>query len=274
MPARRTAPLTRDEILAAALAIVDAEGFAALSMRRLARELGVEAMSIYHHVRDKRALLGGVVELSLRTQAPAPPRPETPWQDVVVTMVQAFRRTLVAHPNVLPLMAAHPPSPGESSAAHVEVPLRFFLANGRAGERGCPAAGGPVCARLRPCHVDHQLQGDARPRRPAGPFHRGVVCRDRASSHRRLQQESPRAKEDRPGPSKEVRCMIRLGGVPRERASGCHVAPLGRGFSLHTENPVGNQESTHGAFDWAPVDASCHFCPRVFKMAQRDSSLR
>jgi AcrR family transcriptional regulator len=130
MPLRRTSPLTRDEILSAALAIVDAEGFAALSMRRLARELGVEAMSIYHHVRDKRALLGGVVELSLRTQAPAPPRPGTPWQDVVVTMVQAFRRTLVAHPNVLPLMAAHPPSPGESSAAHVEVPLRFFLANG------------------------------------------------------------------------------------------------------------------------------------------------
>ena len=130
MPPRRTSPLTRDEIFAAALAIVDAEGFGALSMRRLSQDLGVEAMSLYHHVRDKQALLGGVVELSLRTQAPPPPRPETPWRDVVVTMVRAFRRTLVAHPNVLPLMAAHPPAPGESSAAHVEVPLRFFLANG------------------------------------------------------------------------------------------------------------------------------------------------
>ena len=36
----------------------------------------------------------------------------------------------MAHPNVLPLMAAHPPLPGESSAAYVEVPLRYFLANG------------------------------------------------------------------------------------------------------------------------------------------------
>jgi len=130
MSARRSSPLSRDEILAAALAIVDAEGFTALSMRRLARELGVEAMSIYHHVRDKRALLGGVVELSLRTEAPASPRPGIAWQDVVVIMVRAFRRTLVAHPNVLPLMAAHPPLPGESSAAYVEVPLRYFLDNG------------------------------------------------------------------------------------------------------------------------------------------------
>src|SRR5690242_9736468 len=130
MSARRNSPLTRDEIFAAALAIVDAEGFAALSMRRLARDLDVEAMSLYHHVRNKRALLAGVVELSLLSEAPPPPRPGTPWQDVVVIMVLAFRRPLVAHPNVLPLMAAHPPSAGESSAAHVEVPLRFFLANG------------------------------------------------------------------------------------------------------------------------------------------------
>ena len=130
LPAGRTAPLTRDVILTTALAIVDTEGFPALSMRRLARELGVEAMSLYHHVRDKRALLGGVVELSLRTQAPAPPKPGAAWQDVVTEAVMAFRRTLVAHPNVLPLMAAHPPSSGESMAAHVEMPLRYFLANG------------------------------------------------------------------------------------------------------------------------------------------------
>jgi AcrR family transcriptional regulator len=127
---KRTAPLTRDAIFAAALAIIDRDGYAALSMRRLAGDLGVEAMSLYHHVRDKRALLGGVVELSLRAQAPAPPRPGTPWEDVVVAMVLAFRRTLVAHPNVLPLMAAHPPSSREGMASHVERPLRYFLSCG------------------------------------------------------------------------------------------------------------------------------------------------
>jgi len=132
MTTRRAAPLTRDEIFAAALAIIDAEGVAALSMRRLARELGVEAMSIYHHVRDKQALLAGVVDLSVRTEAPAPPRPGARWQDVVTAVVLAFRRTLIAHPNVLPLMVAHPPTSPASMAAHVETPLRFFLANGLA----------------------------------------------------------------------------------------------------------------------------------------------
>jgi AcrR family transcriptional regulator len=132
MAARRTAPLTRDEIFSAALAIIDAEGLEALSMRRLARDLGVEAMSIYHHVRDKQALLAGVVELSVRAEAPAPPKPGAAWKDVVAAVVLGFRRTLTAHPNVLPLMAAHPPTSLASMAAHVEMPLRFFLANGLA----------------------------------------------------------------------------------------------------------------------------------------------
>jgi AcrR family transcriptional regulator len=132
MATRRTSPLTRDEIFAAALAIIDAEGVDALSMRRLAQELDIEAMSLYHHVRDKQALLGGVVELSLRGEAPAPPKPGTPWEDVVTAVVVGFRRTLIAHPNVLPLMIAHPPTSPASMAAHVEMPLRFFLANGLA----------------------------------------------------------------------------------------------------------------------------------------------
>ena len=132
MATRRAAPLTSDQIFAAALAIIDDEGVHALSMRRLARDLGVEAMSLYHHVRDKQAVLGGVIELSLRAEAPAPPRPGEPWQDAVAAVVVAFRRALIAHPNVLPLMAAHPPASPAGMAAYVEMPLRFFLANGMA----------------------------------------------------------------------------------------------------------------------------------------------
>ncbi len=55
-------PLTRERVFAAAMAIADAEGVGALTMRRLGTELGVEAMSLYHHVRNKEALLDGVVE--------------------------------------------------------------------------------------------------------------------------------------------------------------------------------------------------------------------
>ncbi len=55
-------PLSRDLVLEAAVDLVDHEGLAALSMRRLGQELGVEAMSLYHHVANKEALLDGMVD--------------------------------------------------------------------------------------------------------------------------------------------------------------------------------------------------------------------
>lgn len=55
-------PLTRDRVLGAALALADAEGLAKLSMRRLADRLGVEAMSLYHHVAGKDDLLAGLTD--------------------------------------------------------------------------------------------------------------------------------------------------------------------------------------------------------------------
>ena len=55
-------PLTRDRVLTAALALADAEGLAKLSMRRLADRLGVEAMSLYHHVAGKDDLLSGLTD--------------------------------------------------------------------------------------------------------------------------------------------------------------------------------------------------------------------
>ena len=55
-------PLSRERVLAAAVALADAHGIQALTMRRLADDLHVEAMSLYYHLRDKEALLDGVVE--------------------------------------------------------------------------------------------------------------------------------------------------------------------------------------------------------------------
>ena len=55
-------PVTRDRVLEAAMSIADAEGLSAVSMRRVATELQVEAMSLYHHIANKDALLDGLVE--------------------------------------------------------------------------------------------------------------------------------------------------------------------------------------------------------------------
>lgn len=63
MPGGRRTPLTRERILRAAVALADERGLGDLTMRRLAGELGVEAMSLYHHVANKNDLLDGMIDL-------------------------------------------------------------------------------------------------------------------------------------------------------------------------------------------------------------------
>lgn len=97
---KRTSPLTRDELFARALAIVDAEGLEALTMRRLAADVGVEAPSLYHHVPNKKALLDGVL-VRMRSEVRLPdPMPEDVL-DVMAAIYAEYRRVLAAHPNLV-----------------------------------------------------------------------------------------------------------------------------------------------------------------------------
>src|SRR5579863_6327042 len=65
MPRKRTSrqPLSRERVLTTALAMVDEGGLEALSIRKLAGELGVEAMSLYNHVKNKEDLVSGMLEI-------------------------------------------------------------------------------------------------------------------------------------------------------------------------------------------------------------------
>ena len=63
--AARRAPLTRERVLRAAIALADQSGIESLTMRRLGQELGVEAMSLYNHVANKDDILDGIVDLVL-----------------------------------------------------------------------------------------------------------------------------------------------------------------------------------------------------------------
>jgi AcrR family transcriptional regulator len=99
--------LNRRRVLEAALRVVDAEGLEALTMRRLGRELGVEAMSVYRHVPNKQALLDGLVELIvLEIEVPTPV--DGNWQDAARHVVRSYRRAAHAHPNVFPLVTTRP----------------------------------------------------------------------------------------------------------------------------------------------------------------------
>ena len=101
-PKKRTTPLTIDELFTAALAIADAEGLEALSMRRLAAEVGVEAASLYHHLPSKDALLSGVI-VKMRSEMRIPdPLPED-WRELLLAIFSEYRRVLAAHPNLTPL---------------------------------------------------------------------------------------------------------------------------------------------------------------------------
>ena len=60
---RRREPITRERVLGAAIELADAGGLESLSMRRLAQQLGVEAMSLYHHVANKEEILSGIADM-------------------------------------------------------------------------------------------------------------------------------------------------------------------------------------------------------------------
>ena len=66
-------PLTRERVLRVAVELADRGGIEALSMRKLGQELGVDAMALYRHVRNKDDLLDGIVEVDRRRDRPAAP---------------------------------------------------------------------------------------------------------------------------------------------------------------------------------------------------------
>ncbi len=93
--ARRT-PLTRLRALAAAVAMADADGIEAVSMRSLASALGVVPMALYKHVSNKEDLLDGMVGLVIRGYGR--PAPELGWRAAVRAQVLSARATLARHP--------------------------------------------------------------------------------------------------------------------------------------------------------------------------------
>ncbi len=89
------APLSRDRVLSAALELADHEGLVAVSMRRVAARLGVEAMSLYHHVRSKDDLLAGILERVLsEIELPVA---GTPWKAALQSTALSAHGVLNRH---------------------------------------------------------------------------------------------------------------------------------------------------------------------------------
>ncbi|HKN20404.1 MAG TPA: TetR/AcrR family transcriptional regulator C-terminal domain-containing protein [Terracidiphilus sp.] len=106
-------PLQREQIVAAALRIVDRHGLKALSMRRLGAELGVDPMAVYYHLPNKQALLDAIVEAVMSSIDLTVDNPAKPPEERVLAAARAYRDVLLAHVNALPILLAHGPvTPG------------------------------------------------------------------------------------------------------------------------------------------------------------------
>lgn len=104
---RRRSVLRREDVLATALRLIDADGVEALSMRRMGKAIGRDPMRLYRFAASKEELLDGVVELVLgELQVPASGAGD--WEQVLRRTAHAYRDIALAHPHVVPLMVTRP----------------------------------------------------------------------------------------------------------------------------------------------------------------------
>lgn len=121
------AALTRQRVVEAAIGLADATGAEALSMRKLGESLGVEAMSLYNHVRNKEDLLDAMVD-AVYAEIPLPD-PAGGWRDELRPRYLATREVLLRHRWAIPLMESRA-TPGPANLAHHEAVLACLRANG------------------------------------------------------------------------------------------------------------------------------------------------
>lgn len=119
--------LSRVKIIAEAIAIADKDGLSHLSMRRLANTLDVEPMSLYHHIKNKKELIAGMVD----DVVPEIDLPEkcTDWKDAMRKRADAMRASLIVHP-----WAAHEfvsgINVGPKMNTYVDTTLGYLLSAG------------------------------------------------------------------------------------------------------------------------------------------------
>jgi AcrR family transcriptional regulator len=120
-------PLTVRRVLEAAAAVADRGGLGAVSMRNVGRELGVEAMSLYHHVASKAALLDGLTDWVFE-QFALPPG-GVGWRRAMTTRAASVRTVLTTHPWALGLVDSRV-APGPALMRHHDAVIGCLRAGG------------------------------------------------------------------------------------------------------------------------------------------------
>ncbi len=114
-------PLSTERVLAAAIRVADDGGVPAITMRKVAQELGVEAMSLYHHVPNKDAILDGVVDMVFAA-IELPEAGCDDWRDAIRARAFSARAVLSRHSWALGLMDSRR-DPGPATLRHHDAVL-------------------------------------------------------------------------------------------------------------------------------------------------------
>jgi AcrR family transcriptional regulator len=124
-------PLTRERIITTAVAIADRDGFEAVTLRRIAGELGVHVTSLYNHVPTREAITDGIVE-RLVEEADLPAAP-IGWETWVRRFVEAMGEVATRHPGAFTALQRRPVQ-GRRATASFEVALAAFARAGLSPE--------------------------------------------------------------------------------------------------------------------------------------------
>ena len=136
LSARERPGLTREVVVNRALEIGNAEGLEAVSLRRLAQELGVTPMALYRHVRDKQDLVNAMTEAVLDgIDATVGFRPGMTWNERMRLAIDNYKEQLDARPLALPLSIEYTGSEGPPSFWKVLEDLLAILLDAGFGRR-------------------------------------------------------------------------------------------------------------------------------------------
>src|SRR5215469_415985 len=125
----RRAQLTREQVVAAAIELADRDGIESISMRRLAQELGGEAMSLYTHVRNKEDLLDGMVDAVIGMIPVDASTDAADWRTSLRRMALTARGVMLRHPWA-PQTVETRAAPGPAAIAYINVVLGILREGG------------------------------------------------------------------------------------------------------------------------------------------------
>jgi len=125
--AKARAPLSKDRVMSAAIKLADKGGIGSLSMRKLAQDLAVEAMSLYNHVQNKEDILNGMVDVVFSEIDM--PSSGGGWAGAMRRRAVSARQALLRHPWAIGLMESRV-QPGPATLRHHDAVLRSLRSAG------------------------------------------------------------------------------------------------------------------------------------------------